>query len=155
VILTGNEDGTGGEIFFNSGTSEASFLSNFHPAPFVLDGMGWASVEHYYQAQKHAGGPQFQRIRDAATAVAARALGRDPEQPVRPDWVDLRLTVMARALEAKFTQNAALRGRLLATGERRLVHLSARDRFWGRTRDGAGENRLGEMLMALRDRLRF
>jgi len=39
---------------------------------------------------------------------------------------------------------------LVATGEEELVHESGTDRFWGRDREGTGENRLGVMLMELR-----
>jgi len=39
-------------IFFNSKSTEYSELSNFYESPFVLDGVKWNTVEHYFQAQK-------------------------------------------------------------------------------------------------------
>ena len=73
---------------------------------------------------------------------------------MRPDWNEAKTQVMARAVGAKFEQNRALREKLLATGAAELIHFSKSDPFWGRDRDGKGENRLGEILMALREELR-
>jgi predicted NAD-dependent protein-ADP-ribosyltransferase YbiA (DUF1768 family) len=44
--------------------------------------------------------------------------------------------------------------KLLATGAAGLIHFSKSDTFWGRDKDGEGENRLGKILMALREELR-
>lgn len=137
-------------VWFHSKDPATGWLSNFAPHPFTLDGVRWPSVEHYYQAQKHADPAVVQRIRAADDAARARKPGQDRSLAVPPDWAERRLAVMARALHAKFEQNRALGARLLATGSAPLIHLSASDRFWGRSRNGEGENRLGELLMALR-----
>ena len=39
-------------INFFSSSSTYSDFSNFAPYPIDIDGTEWASVEHYYQAQK-------------------------------------------------------------------------------------------------------
>lgn len=62
----------------------------------------------------------------------------------------VKMGVMRRALEAKFSQNRKLRKMLIATGDEELIHESGNDRFWGRDREGTGENRLGVMLMEVR-----
>ncbi|MFO1056040.1 MAG: NADAR family protein [Dongiaceae bacterium] len=137
-------------VWFHSKDPATGWLSNFSPHPFTLDGVRWPSVEHCYQALKYPDPAVAARIRAAESAARARKLGQDRSLAVRPDWAERRLAVMALALRAKFEQNRALGVRLLATGAAPLIHLSASDHFWGRSRDGEGENRLGELLMALR-----
>jgi ribA/ribD-fused uncharacterized protein len=60
---------------------------------------------------------------------------------------------MSKALRAKFAA-PALKTLLLSTGERPLVEDSPYDRYWGAGKDGRGKNRLGALLMELRDELR-
>ena len=61
---------------------------------------------------------------------------------------------------AKFTQDENLKSRLLATGDKELVEGNAHnDRCWGMTYDKntkswVGENRLGIVLMKLREDLK-
>lgn len=47
-----------------------------------------------------------------------------------------------------------MRGKLLETGEVRLVEHCARDSYWGDGGNGKGKNRLGVLLMRLRAELR-
>jgi len=61
---------------------------------------------------------------------------------------------MLDALRAKFTQHADLRTLLLATGDAQLVEHTTNDSYWGDGGDGSGKNRLGQLLMRLRDELR-
>lgn len=62
---------------------------------------------------------------------------------------------MVEGLTAKFTQNQELMEKLLATGTRILREHTGRDKYWG---DGGkkftGKNRLGVLLMQVRDKLR-
>ena len=39
-------------LYFARDRGMFGFLSHFHPAPILLDGEVWPTVEHYYQAQK-------------------------------------------------------------------------------------------------------
>lgn len=61
---------------------------------------------------------------------------------------------MRQAMGAKFAQHVGLQGMLLATGDDELVHESYADDYWGRLRSGAGDNRLGLLLVQLRAELR-
>ena len=141
-------------ILFSSKTPGYEWLSNFSAHPFTLDGVRWPSVEHYYQARKFVDPEIAGRIRGADTALKARKAGQNRSLTLRPDWDAVRENVMRAATAAKFGQNPALRARLLATGGEELVHESKNDRFWGRGADGAGQNRLGAILMELRQELR-
>ena len=85
--------------------------------------------------------------------MAAKALGQSRKFPIRSDWDQVKETVMLHALRQKF-QNPSLRTLLLQTKNRELIEDSPYDRFWGCGRDGKGKNRLGHLLMALRDEIR-
>ena len=141
-------------IVFWSHSRQCRELSTFRGGPIELDGKCWPSVEHYYQAQKFAGSPMEEAVREAPTPQAARKLARSPSPYFVDDWDSRRLKVMSRALEAKFKQNGDLRELLLSTGDEELVHWSRHDCFWGRRSDSIGENMLGRLLMDLRRRLR-
>ena len=141
-------------ILFSSKSPEYGWLSNFAEYGFSLDGIRWPSVEHYYQAQKYAGTEVESRIRMADTPLKARKSGQDRSLVVRSDWDNVKETVMQQAVSAKFLQNRRLGEMLVATGDVALIHESQSDLFWGRTQDGAGDNRLGLIIMEVRKSLR-
>ena len=58
---------------------------------------------------------------------------------------------MYEGLQHKFGQNEDLRKKLLETGDRKLIQHTDRDKYWGDGGNGKGENRLGVLLMRLRD----
>jgi hypothetical protein len=53
----------------------------------------------------------------------------------------------------KFTQHPHLRALLLSTGDALLVEHTENDSCWGDGGDGSGKNRLGQILMRVRDEL--
>ena len=81
-------------------------------------------------------------------------MGRDPTRPIRPDWSAVKDDVMRRAVLKKFETHSDIRAALLATGDRKLVEASPFDRYWGCGRNGTGLNKLGRILMEIRERLR-
>lgn len=135
---------------------EYYFLSNFYPSPFFLDGYNWATVEHYFQAQKTYGvnQEQYNAIKDATTPGWAKKLGRGCD--IRNDWEDVKFFVMKKALIAKFTQNAKLYEMLLDTGKAELIEGNSwHDNIWGdcvchKCKDIEGKNALGTELMLIR-----
>ena len=58
---------------------------------------------------------------------------------------------MYKALYHKFNQYLELKELLLETGDRKIVEHSPYDSYWGDGPDGMGLNRLGVLLMKLRD----
>jgi ribA/ribD-fused uncharacterized protein len=129
-------------------------FSNFAPYPLEIGGKRWPTSEHYFQSQKFAGTPHEEEIRLATSPTLAARMGRDRSRPLRPDWESVKEDVMRVALRAKFTQHAALRERLLATGDALLVEHTKNDAYWGDGGDGTGLNRLGKLLMTLRQELK-
>ena len=88
----------------------------------------------------------------------SKRLGR--RVPLRNDWEDVKDQVMYDVCYAKFTQDKNLKEKLLATGNKELIEgNSHNDRCWGMTYDRntkswIGENRLGIVLMKLRENLK-
>jgi ribA/ribD-fused uncharacterized protein len=129
-------------------------FSNFAPFPIEPDGQVWPTSEHYFQAQKFAGTSHAETIRTSKGGQAAARAGRSRMFPMRPDWVRVRDEAMRTALRAKFSQHPKLTALLLATGESLLVEHTSNDAYWGDGGDGSGVNRLGQLLMELRNELR-
>ena len=133
------------------------WLCNFSPHGFEVDGVYWPTVEHFFQAQKFAGTPheeQMERIRALRRVKDTKRMGHDRRLAIRPDWDDAKVDVMRLAVRRKFETHDDLRAQLLATGDEELVETAPSDWFWGCGADGTGENRLGKILMELRDELR-
>jgi ribA/ribD-fused uncharacterized protein len=128
-------------------------FSNFSPHPFDLKGRIWPTTEHYFQAQKFAGTEHEELVRLAKSPMVAARMGRSRERPLRQDWETAKEDIMREALLEKFTQHPALRSLLLSTGDAELIEHTTNDRYWGDGGNGKGENRLGQLLMELREQL--
>ena len=131
------------------------FLSNFSLAEVELDGRKYPTVEHAYQAAKTFDQEWRERIQSASTPGRAKRLGR--KVPLHPDWEEIKTSVMLQLLRQKFS-DPELNKRLLDTGDQYLAEGNTwHDNFWGICRCGRchdGQNKLGELLMQVRDELR-
>ena len=142
-------------ITFYAATGTYGCFSNFSIHPFKLDGHLWLTAEHYFQAQKFPGTPHADKIRQASWPRQAANWGRQKSQPLRPDWEEVKEDVMRRAILAKFTAHKGIRDVLLATGDEEIVETAPDDYFWGGGKKGTGKNRLGHILMDVREQLRL
>ena len=120
-----------------------------------IDGQDWLTTEHYFQAQKFVGTPLVRTIRLMERPRDAFDKSRDPRYSHwrRSDWEEVKEDIMFKALQAKFTQHEKLKRMLVGTKDRQLVERSPHDSYWGDGGDGSGKNRLGALLMRLRDDL--
>ena len=59
--------------------------------------------------------------------------------------------IMKLALLNKFKQHSDLEKKLIDTGIKTLVEHTSNDSYWGDGGDGKGKNRLGELLMEVRN----
>ena len=141
-------------IRFYSVNADYGCFSNFSPHPIVLKGRTWPTSEHYFQAQKFAGTPDEEEVRNAKSPLVAARMGRSRKRPLREDWESAKDAIMHQAVLAKFTQHADLREVLLGTGDAEIVEHTANDAYWGDGGDGGGKNRLGRILMQVREELR-
>jgi ribA/ribD-fused uncharacterized protein len=142
-------------------------LSQWWPAPFTVDGVRYATAEHYMMAGKaRLFGDEAiaARILSAPSPGAAKALGRRITGFDEQVWRAHRNDLVVAANLAKFGQHPDLRTYLVGTGSRVLVEASPLDPVWGvglaaddpRAADPArwrGMNLLGFALMRVRAHL--
>ena len=142
------------EIKFYKVNDDYGFMSNFAPYPFSDGGKIWPTSEHYFQAQKFLV-PQIQeRIRQIVSPMDAALEGRNRQNPLRPDWEEVKDEVMLQALRMKFSQNPEIAKELLATGDAILIEHTRNDNYWADGGDGSGKNKLGLLLMQVREELK-
>jgi ribA/ribD-fused uncharacterized protein len=148
------QQGADNRILFYSTIGEYGCFSNFSRHSFEINGVRWQTSEHYFQAMKTIDAAKQEAIRLAPSPSIAAKMGRDRRLGLRHDWDQIREDVMMTALRAKFTTHEAIKRILLETGNREIVEHTAKDRYWADGGDGTGQNRLGALLMQLRDELR-
>lgn len=143
-------------IYFYKACDAYGCFSNFSPHPIEIEGVHWATVEHFYQAQKFVGSVDEEvipLIYAATTPEQAAALGRDCSRTLRSDWDAVKTQVMQLAVFQKFLTHTDIREVLLGTKDHLLVEESPCDYFWGCGADKSGQNHLGKILMSVRSKL--
>lgn len=126
------------------------FLSNFYCRPVEYNGFVFDNNEAAFQAAKC---PYRMAEFCGLNPSEAKRLGRRVH--LRSDWEAIKDHVMYDVCMAKFTQNPDLAERLIQTGDALLEEGNTwGDKVWG-VCDGVGENRLGKILMRIRDELKI
>jgi ribA/ribD-fused uncharacterized protein len=137
---------------------EHRWLSNFWPAAVYLKSIRYPTVEHAYQAAKTLNPDMRERILLAPTPAEAKRLGRTVT--LRKDWNTVKDRMMYDFVEQKFCYIPELMHKLLATGDAILIEGNMwHDNYWGecqcmRCYELTAQNKLGEILMDIRRRLR-
>jgi hypothetical protein len=140
-------------IEFSSKAHSFSEFSNFHVAPFEIEGKAYKTVEHWFQAQKFPTDKDLQeRIRNERTPAKAKELGQTESTHYVSNWDVIKDEVMLKGLTAKFAQNPDLMDLLVSTAGHELREKTVRDVYWGTGQNGDGQNKLGKLLMVVRDR---
>ncbi|MDN0199760.1 NADAR family protein [Streptomyces sp. S.PNR 29] len=146
----------------------ASCLSQWWPSPFTVDGVEYATAEHWMmagKARRFGDAEAEERAVSAPSPALAKRAGRLVRGFEEPLWERERFRIVVEGSVHKFAAHAELREFLLNTGERVLVEASPVDRVWGiglAADDEAaadperwrGPNLLGFALMEARRRLR-
>jgi ribA/ribD-fused uncharacterized protein len=140
-------------ILFYVPNDKYGFLSNFSPHGIEMNGAWYPTVEHYFQAQKFGDENYCEKIRTARTPRDAKNLGRTREFPLRADWEEVKDEVMYQACLKKFQTHDEIRAALLRTKNEKLIENAPSDYYWGCGANGTGKNRLGEILMRVREEL--
>ncbi len=138
-------------IYFYSTTDQYGDFSNFSKQGIEIDGKRYRTAEHYFQSQKFDSVDYRERIRLAPNASTAAKLGRSKKYPIRPDWEQIKDDVMRRAVLAKFQTNADACDLLLSTGDEEIIENAPGDYYWGCGKDGSGQNKLGLILVEVRE----
>ncbi|MDC0770292.1 NADAR family protein [Streptomyces sp. HD] len=145
-----------------------SCLSQWWPSPFTVDGVEYATAEHWMMAGKARlfGDVEAERgVLEAGHPAGAKKAGRLVRGFDEGVWQRERFRIVVEGSVHKFAAHADLRGLLVGTGDRVLVEASPVDRVWGiglaAGDDGAedperwqGPNLLGFALMEAREQLR-
>lgn len=126
-----------------------NWFSNFIPCVMTIDGREWPDVETYFAAQKTLDMTQQEAIRLAKEPGEAKRLGR--RVTLRRDWEKVKEGVMEKALRIKFAKGTRFHKQLLASKGLIIEWNNWGDQYWGMTLDKVGKNRLGEILMKIRD----
>lgn len=139
-------------------------LSQWYPSPFIIDGVHYATAEHYMMAEKARlfnDEEVLEKILATPLPQTAKKLGRKVGGFINGVWERERFAVVVRGNLARFQQHEHLRDFLLSTGEAILVEARPRDDIWGIGVDEhdaraanvstwLGENLLGFALMEVR-----
>lgn len=133
-----------------------NWFSNYLPfdEPFVYQGISYRTPENFYQAmkvEKH--DLETRRAIAMSTPSNAKKLGKTVN--LRGDWEQIKTEVMRYVIREKFKPGTTWYERLISTGNEEIIEWNNwGDRVWGKTLDGKGENRLGTILMELREEYR-
>lgn len=145
---------------------EYRWLSNFWFAPITVSLYQYEEIpthyfkstfkaatnEHAYQALKCVNRQDFDNILAADKPGKAKKLGRNIA--IQPTWDIHKHDIMYYINLMKYTQHATLRVKLRQTGNVYLEETNTwNDTYWG-VCNGKGENRLGHILMRIREELR-
>jgi ribA/ribD-fused uncharacterized protein len=149
------------------GSAGPGCLSQWWPAPFDVDGIRYASAEHYMmvgKARLFGDDAIAERMLSTPQPEAVKALGRQVRGFDATVWEAHCFDIVVAGNTAKFGRHADLGRYLAGTGDRVLVEASPLDRVWGiglaaadpRAHDPArwrGRNLLGFALMQARAQL--
>ncbi|MER7793725.1 NADAR family protein [Streptomyces sp. NPDC097640] len=142
-------------------------FSQWWPSEFVVDGVRYATAEHWMMAGKarlFGDADAERRALEAVHPKQAKDAGRSVLGFDEAEWQRHRFELVVQGSVHKFGADPRLREYLLGTGARVLVEASPLDRVWGiglaaddeRAQDPArwrGLNLLGFALMEARQRL--
>ncbi|MEU9452385.1 NADAR family protein [Streptomyces sp. NPDC048277] len=116
------------------GQLSATCLSQWWPSRFVVDGVEYATAEHWMMAAKARlfGDTEAERrVLAAEHPAEAKKAGRLVRDFDEATWQRERFGIVTEGSVHKFAADAQLREFLLGTGDRVLVEASPVDRVWG------------------------
>ena len=131
---------------------EYFFLSNHLERPVEFEGLIYQNNESAFQAMKC----KNIKDRESFTNLSPKeAKSRGRKVKLREDWEQVKENYMYKINLAKFTQHEDLKELLLNTGNAYLEEGNFwGDKEWG-TVCGIGENKLGKILMKIREELKI
>lgn len=153
--------------FVVNSNDHLAMLSNFSPRfGLKINGEVFRTTEHLFESMKFPDHPDVQRhIVNRPTPSGARLVSgiNTKEKPfksrVRSDWSEIQEEVMEVCVRLKLVWNWIAFGNFLRETvgqEIRYVTTDSKDSYWGvrKLDDGDfGENRMGKILMKIRDEL--
>ena len=140
-------------VKFYSANAEYGCFSNFSMHPVLIDDILYQTTEHYFQSQKFTDESIRKQIRNAKTPYEAAQLGRDRSFLLRRGWESMKDEIMLKAIRAKAAQHDDFKETLISTKNAVIIEHTKNDSYWADGGDGSGKNRLGKILMKVRDEI--
>lgn len=130
---------------------EYRWLSNFWLVPITINGVTYPSAENAYQASKTLIPEEREYF---ITCTPGQAKRKSQEITIRDNWDLFKVAIMRDILIQKF-KDPEMRAKLIATGAQTIREGNNwNDTFWGVSlRTGKGDNRLGQLIMEIRESL--
>lgn len=130
---------------------EYDFLNNRYGCSFVWQGIRYNNVESAFQASKYTDESERKIL---SRMSADKAVKKSMDFTQSAEWEDCKLNIMESIIMAKFDQNPSLKKRLIETDDRILINGNNKhETYWGvDLYSWTGENHLGKILMAIRDK---
>jgi ribA/ribD-fused uncharacterized protein len=134
-----------------------AFLSNFYWNEIEHEGIVYPTNEHFFQAMKTLDNDERRQIANCLTPGQAKRMGR--RVALRSDWESVKEDVMFLGLCLKFADEQ-LADWLLETGDEELIEGTTwHDNEWGNCSCSKcvnieGKNKLGKLLMRVRDMIK-
>ena len=144
-------------MVINKFDGEYEFLSNFYECDVTYNGITYTNSEAAFHAQKtldETERMQFSKLNPSQSKKIGRKIN------LRKDWENVKTNIMYEVCFAKFSQNKDLKEKLLNTGDAYLEEGTWwHDNCWGncycdKCKNIVGENRLGKILMRIREELK-
>lgn len=73
-------------VKFWGANKKNGYLSNFYVSMFIIDGIMYPTVEHYFQSKKFEGTKYEDYIRQLKTPAETAKEGKRRDLPLRKDW---------------------------------------------------------------------
>ena len=142
----------------NSGTllfkGHAHPLSNFFEVKITQNGREFPTLEAAYQYSKaEAMGDSYRgnKILNAETGLHAMRIASHIKTD--ENWQENKIKVMEHLIKEKLRVCEPARSTILSSGSKEIIEDTTHE-FWGRGKQGKGQNQLGKIWMKFRQRLR-
>jgi len=150
-------------------------FSNYYSSAIRYGNILYPTSEHFFQCEKFTDNWYKSQIINVNTPNKAKILANQKISggykwrtdlnsiiqksiengiKIREDWDEIKEDIMYKIVKMKFEQNYKLKELLLSTGDKIIRENSQRDSYWGIGKDGKGLNKLGLILMKVREELR-
>jgi ribA/ribD-fused uncharacterized protein len=161
--------------FYDANEIPYGVFCNYYPAVITINGKTFKSTEEFYQWSKFDDEWYKEEILKTNTPNKSRILGHqeikhdhDWRKPLnsiveeslkrgikcKENFEQIKDKVMLTALWAKFNQHANLQEILLTTDDAYIYENSPYDYYWGVGSNKTGKNKLGILLMYVRNEIR-
>lgn len=156
-------------IFFWKPRENNGYLCQWYNSPFItVSGLKFATAEQYMMYYKAITFNDYETASIIYNSPRAhpsvhKSLGRKVKEFDIKKWKKVCDNIVFEGNMYKFNQNAGIRNKLLETDDKVLAEASPKDSMWGigysdedalNNIDNWGENRLGIVLMRVREQLK-